>query len=98
VRTLNSLFDLNLHQTTLTREIVAGLTTFTTMSYIEVVNPAILAAAGIPDDPAFTATVSVAAFGLLPYGFLRQSPRALHGRERLHCLYRLQAAWLGKLH
>jgi len=35
------------------------------MSYIVVVNPAILAAAGIPDDPAFTATVSVAAFGNL---------------------------------
>jgi AGZA family xanthine/uracil permease-like MFS transporter len=101
VRTLNSLFDIHRHQTTLTREIVAGLTTFTTMSYIVVVNPAILAAAGIPEGPAFTATVSVAAFGCYLMAFLRQSPfchRALHGRERLHCLYRLQAAWLGKLH
>ena len=77
MRTLNSLFDLNLHQTTLTREIVAGLTTFTTMSYIEVVNPAILAAAGIPDDPAFTATVSVAAFGCYLMAFYANRPFAI---------------------
>jgi AGZA family xanthine/uracil permease-like MFS transporter len=77
VRTLNSLFDLNRHQTTLTREIVAGLTTFTTMSYIVVVNPAILAAAGIPEGPAFTATASVAAFGCYLMAFYANRPFAI---------------------
>ncbi|HEX4603402.1 MAG TPA: hypothetical protein VH724_05360 [Candidatus Angelobacter sp.] len=35
-------FQLEKHDTTFSREIIAGLTTFTTMSYIVVVNPAIL--------------------------------------------------------
>jgi len=47
------------------------------MSYIEVVNPAILAAAGIPDDPAFTATVSVAAFGCYLMAFYANRPFAI---------------------
>ena len=60
---LNRFFDLDQRQTTATRELVAGLTTFTTMSYIVVVNPAILSAAGIPEGPSFVATALVAAFG-----------------------------------
>ncbi len=60
---LNQRFGLDRHETTLTREIIAGLTTFTTMSYIVVVNPAILANAGIPEGPSFVATVLVAAAG-----------------------------------
>jgi AGZA family xanthine/uracil permease-like MFS transporter len=60
---LNALFAFDQHRTTLGREIVAGLTTFTTMSYIVVVNPAILSAAGIPEGPSFVATVLVAVFG-----------------------------------
>jgi AGZA family xanthine/uracil permease-like MFS transporter len=38
-------------------EIIAGLTTFLTMSYIVVVNPAILSTTGIPFSGALTATV-----------------------------------------
>ena len=38
----NAIFDFAGHRTSLEREVVAGLTTFTTMSYIVVVNPAIL--------------------------------------------------------
>ena len=45
---LNAFFGFDRHGTTFSREFVAGLTTFTTMSYIVVVNPAILSAAGIP--------------------------------------------------
>ena len=60
---LNQRFGLDRHETTLTRETIAGLTTFTTMSYIVVVNPAILANAGIPEGPSFVATVLVAAAG-----------------------------------
>ena len=60
---LDNLFDLSGHQTTLGRELVAGLTTFTAMSYIVVVNPAILSAAGIPAGPSFVATALTAVFG-----------------------------------
>jgi xanthine/uracil/vitamin C permease (AzgA family) len=36
------------HGTNFQREVLAGVTTFLTMAYIVVVNPAVLAAAGIP--------------------------------------------------
>ncbi|SEO53727.1 putative MFS transporter, AGZA family, xanthine/uracil permease [Halogranum amylolyticum] len=43
---LTEYFDLDAHDTTVRTEVIAGITTFLTMSYIVVVNPAILA--GIP--------------------------------------------------
>ena len=59
----HTLFDFDGHKTSLSREVIGGLTTFTTMSYIVVVNPAILSAAGIPEGPSFVATALTAAFG-----------------------------------
>jgi AGZA family xanthine/uracil permease-like MFS transporter len=44
---LGDYFELDEHDTTVRTEVLAGVTTFLTMSYIVVVNPAILA--GIPD-------------------------------------------------
>ena len=41
-------------------EILAGVTTFLTMAYIVLVNPAILAAAGVP-LPAVTAAIDMSA-------------------------------------
>jgi len=40
--TLNRIFKLDQHQTTVGRELQAGLTTFTAMAYILAVNPLIL--------------------------------------------------------
>jgi AGZA family xanthine/uracil permease-like MFS transporter len=74
---LNKLFAFDHHRTTLGREVVAGLTTFTTMSYIVVVNPAILSAAGIPEGPSFVATVLVAAFGCYFMAFYANRPFAI---------------------
>ncbi len=48
---LNRLFKLKELNTNIRTEIIAGLTTFMTMAYIIVVNPAILEAAGIPKVP-----------------------------------------------
>jgi AGZA family xanthine/uracil permease-like MFS transporter len=45
--TLRDYFELQEHGTTVRTEIIAGITTFLTMSYIVVVNPSIMA--GIPD-------------------------------------------------
>ena len=74
---LNTLFDFDLHQSTPGREVVAGLTTFTTMSYIVVVNPAILSVAGIPAGPSFVATVLVGAFGCYFMAFYANRPFAI---------------------
>ena len=71
------MFDLNRHKTTLSREVIAGLTTFTTMSYIVVVNPAILANAGIPLGPSFVATVLASIFGCVLMAFYANRPFAV---------------------
>lgn len=71
------MFDLDKHDTSPAREIVAGLTTFTTMSYIVVVNPAILANAGIPVRPSFVATVLAAVFGCALMALYANRPFAI---------------------
>lgn len=70
-------FAFEKHGTTLPREIIAGLTTFTTMSYIVVVNPNILSAAGIPREPSFVATVVAAVFGCTLMGLYANRPFAI---------------------
>jgi AGZA family xanthine/uracil permease-like MFS transporter len=70
-------FCLEERGTTVSRELVAGLTTFTTMSYIVVVNPAILSHAGIPTGPSFVATVVVAVFGCTLMGLFANRPFAI---------------------
>jgi AGZA family xanthine/uracil permease-like MFS transporter len=63
--------------TTLGREVVAGITTFVTMSYIIVVNPAILKAAGIPPEPSMVATIATAIFGTILMGVYANRPFAI---------------------
>lgn len=77
MRWLNRFFGFDAHGTTAAREIAAGLTTFTTMSYIVVVNPAILSVAGIPEGPSFVATVLVATGGCLLMAFYANRPFAI---------------------
>jgi len=74
---LSSYFQFAQHKTSVTREVLAGLTTFTTMSYIVVVNPAILSAAGIPAGPSFVATVLAAVFGCALMGLYARRPFAI---------------------
>ena len=74
---LRKFFALEAHRSTLTREVIAGLTTFTTMSYIVVVNPGILSSAGIPEGPSFVATALVAAFGCYLMAFYANRPFAV---------------------
>ncbi|MGO9564029.1 MAG: NCS2 family permease, partial [Candidatus Korobacteraceae bacterium] len=74
---LNRLFALDAHKTTVTRELIAGLTTFTTMSYIVVVNPAILSSAGIPKGPSFVATALVGALGCFLMALYANRPFAI---------------------
>ncbi len=74
---VENLFQLEAHRTTVRRELVAGLTTFVTMSYIIAVNPAILAAAGIPEGPSMVATIATAVFGTLAMGLYANRPFAI---------------------
>ena len=62
---LERLFKLRENNTNARTEVVSGLITFFSMSYILVVNPAILSAAGIPLDRVFTATIIAILVGTL---------------------------------
>ncbi len=74
---LDRIFKLREHGSTVGREVVAGLTTFTTMSYIIVVNPAILKSAGIPAEPSMVATALAAVFGCVLMAFYANRPFAI---------------------
>ncbi len=74
---LERLFDLRGHGTTVRTEVVAGLTTFLTMAYIVVVNPAVLGAAGMPVAGVAVATCLAAGFGSILMGLLSNYPLAL---------------------
>jgi AGZA family xanthine/uracil permease-like MFS transporter len=77
VKALLQYFEIERRGSSVSREVIAGLTTFTTMSYIVVVNPAILAAAGIPAGPSFVATVLAAVFGCWLMGLYANRPFAI---------------------
>jgi AGZA family xanthine/uracil permease-like MFS transporter len=70
-------FAFDRHRTTYRRETLAGLTTFVTMAYIIIVNPAILEVAGIPRGPSTTATILAAVFGTLIMGLYAKRPFAI---------------------
>ncbi|MDQ0243270.1 AGZA family xanthine/uracil permease-like MFS transporter [Bacillus fengqiuensis] len=62
---LNSFFELDKRNTNVRTEILAGVTTFITMSYIILVNPQILSDAGIPKEAALAATIFASVFATL---------------------------------
>jgi adenine/guanine/hypoxanthine permease len=70
-------FDFDGRGTGFHKETVAGITTFLTMAYIIVVNPAILEGAGIPKGPSTVATIVTAAFGTAVMGLYANRPFAI---------------------
>jgi adenine/guanine/hypoxanthine permease len=70
-------FKLTEHQTSVKQEMLGGLTTFVTMAYIVVVNPQILAQAGMPPDGVVFATCASAAVATLVMGLYANYPIAL---------------------
>ena len=74
---LERLFHLRENNTTVRIELLAGLTTFMTMAYIVVVNPQILAQAGMPEDGVLFATCLSSAIATLVMGLWANYPIAL---------------------
>jgi AGZA family xanthine/uracil permease-like MFS transporter len=71
------MFNPSAHGSSVRTELLAGLTTYLTMAYIVVVNPGILAVAGIDRGAAFVATCLAAAIGSVAMGVLANLPIAL---------------------
>jgi len=74
---LESYFEFTRLGTNWRTEILAGVTTFLTMAYIVLVNPAILADAGVPLPAVTAATCLSAAFGSILMGVIARYPIAL---------------------
>lgn len=74
---MDRFFQLSARGTDPRTEILAGLSTFLTMAYIIVVNPSIMAAAGIDQGAAFVATCLAAAIGSMLMGLIANYPIAL---------------------
>jgi adenine/guanine/hypoxanthine permease len=86
------LFALEARGTTVAREVRGGLATFLTMTYILVANPAILAAAGVPYEPAVAATAASAALCTLLMGLGADFPLALAPGMGLNAIIAFQIA------
>jgi adenine/guanine/hypoxanthine permease len=74
---LERYFGLRENQTTIRREFLGGVTTFLTMAYIVVVNPQMLAKAGVPVEGVLFATCISAATATLVMGLYANYPIAL---------------------
>lgn len=73
------LFELKKNNTDIRTELIAGFTTFLTMSYVIIVSPSILSTgAGIPFSGALTATILVSAFSSILMGLVANLPLHLH--------------------
>lgn len=74
---LERYFGLSERGTSAQTEVLAGFTTFLTMAYIVLVNPAILGQAGMPIAAVAAATCFAAAFGSILMGLVANTPLAL---------------------
>ena len=74
---IDTFFRISESRSSIRMEVIAGATTFLAMSYIVVVNPAILSEAGMDFGAVFVATCLAAAFGSLLMGVLANYPIGL---------------------
>lgn len=74
---LDRFFKLSEHKTNVKTEMIAGLTTFVTMSYIMFLNPVIMSKTGMPFDGLFLATCIGAAIATIFMGLYANWPIGL---------------------
>ena len=74
---LDQFFAIQAHQTSLQKEVLAGVTTFITMAYIIFVNPQMMAQSGMDHGAIFVGTCLAAAFACLFMGLYANWPVGL---------------------
>ena len=77
INRLDNIFKLNLYNTNIKKEILAGLTTFITMSYIIFVNPQIMSSTGMDFGAVFVGTCLAASIACFIMGFFANWPVGL---------------------
>lgn len=80
-------FRLKDHGTNVKTELMAGVTTFMTMSYILAVNPGILADAGMDYGAVFTATIIASVIAMLIMAFFANMPFGLSAGMGLNAFF-----------
>ena len=98
-RLLEGCFGLRDKGTTVSREMLGGATTFAAMAYIIVVNPAILAHAGIDPAASTVATILTVCFGSLLMGLYANRPIAVapYMGENVFIAFSLTFGWQQRL-
>lgn len=74
---IEKIFKLRENETTIKTEVLAGLTTFFTMSYLLILSPKILETAGLPFGSTLTITALVIFIGSLLMAFIANRPYAV---------------------
>lgn len=80
-------FKLNKHGTNVKTEIMAGITTFMTMSYILAVNPSILSEAGMDYGAVFSATIIASVIAMVLMAFYANLPFGLSAGMGLNAFF-----------
>ncbi|MDD7305310.1 MAG: NCS2 family permease [Peptoniphilaceae bacterium] len=80
-------FKLKEHGTDFKTEVMAGITTFMTMSYILAVNPTVLGDAGMDKGGVFTATILASVISILVMAFYANLPFALSAGMGLNAFF-----------
>lgn len=84
---MEKLFKLKEHHTDVKTEVIAGITTFTTMAYILAVNPNMLGDAGMDTGAVFTATALASFVACLMMGLTANLPFALSAGMGLNAYF-----------
>ena len=84
---MDKLFKLKENNTSVRKEIAAGLTTFMTMAYIIAVNPSILGDAGMNPHAVLIATCLASVIGCFCMGFMANLPFALSAGMGLNAFF-----------
>ncbi|MCU0104075.1 NCS2 family permease [Acholeplasma vituli] len=84
---MEKFFNLKGNNTSISTEVLAGLTTFFAMVYIIFVNPSMLEIAGMPWGGVFLATIFATAIGTLVMGLFANVPYALAPGMGLNALF-----------
>ena len=84
---MDKFFKLKENGTTVSTEIIAGLTTFFAMSYIIFVNPGMLSQTGMPYGAVFLATIFASVAGTLVMGLFANVPYAQAPGMGLNALF-----------
>lgn len=84
---LEKIFKLKEKNTTISTEIIAGLTTFMAMSYIIFINPSVLAETGMDYNSVYVATILASAVGTLVMGLVANVPYVQSAGIGLNALF-----------